>query len=274
MPASPLRPAAMAFDAIAPMFDARFSDWRSVAAQRRVVRHALLQTLPKNGRVLELGGGTGQDALWLAQNGFCVTLTDVSPAMVEMARAKLAPFGSRAEVIAAEDFERFAEDHLHKSGAPFDGAFSNFAPLNCVDDLAPVGRGLARLVKPGSAIMLVLFGILSPGEIVVETLQGRPGQALRRFRRGPVAARLGGQDFTVTYHRAAAIYGTMRPWFRPVRRIGIGVFVPPSAAEPWISRHPAFLDTLEMLDRLAARPLAMLGDHILYHFERTQAPAP
>ncbi len=87
MPASPLRPAAMAFDAIAPMFDARFSDWRSVAAQRRVVRHALLQTLPKNGRVLELGGGTGQDALWLAQNGFCVTLTDVSPAMLEAGTA-------------------------------------------------------------------------------------------------------------------------------------------------------------------------------------------
>jgi hypothetical protein len=30
---------------------------------------------------------------------------------------------------------------------------------------------------------------------------------------------------------------------------------------------------LENLDRLAARPLAALGDHILYRFTRTERPA-
>jgi hypothetical protein len=31
---------------------------------------------------------------------------------------------------------------------------------------------------------------------------------------------------------------------------------------------------LEQLDRVVERPLARIGDHILYHFERTGAPAP
>ena len=66
----------------------------------------------------------------------------------------------------------------------------------------------------------------------------------------------------------------MRPWFRPVRRLGVGIFVPPSAAEPWISRHPRLLALLEVMDRLAERPFALLGDHILYQFERTAVPAP
>ena len=50
----------------------------------------------------------------------------------------------------------------------------------------------------------------------------------------------------------------------------IGLFVPPSAAEPWISRHPRLLGLLEALDRGLSRPLAMLGDHVLYRFVRTE----
>jgi hypothetical protein len=56
------------------------------------------------------------------------------------------------------------------------------------------------------------------------------------------------------------------------RRIGVGVLVPPSAAEPWISRHPALVRTLEQMDRVRARPFAPLGDHVLYWLEPTDVP--
>jgi hypothetical protein len=49
---------------------------------------------------------------------------------------------------------------------------------------------------------------------------------------------------------------------------GIGILVPPSAAEPWISRFPRLIRGLEVLDRRLAAPLALLGDHVLLHFER------
>ena len=65
----------------------------------------------------------------------------------------------------------------------------------------------------------------------------------------------------------------MSPWFEPRGREAIGLFVPPSAAEPWISRHPRFLATLELLDRVFAKPLAPLGDHVLYRFVRTSVEA-
>ena len=221
--------------------------------------------------MLELGGGTGEDAVWLAQQGFQPTLTDASPAMVAHARAKLAAFGARAEVTAAEDLGAFADRHCADGSPSFDAAFSNFAALNCLDDLEPQRRAHARLVRPGGTAFLVLFGIASPGEILTETLRGRPTQAFRRFQRGAVAARLGGQSFTVRYHRSAMVKAAMRPWFRLQRRYGIGIFVPPSAAEPWISRHPGLLRLCEKLDLLAAGPFALLGDHILYRFERTDA---
>ena len=130
-----LRPPALAFDAIAPAFDSRFGAWHSVAAQRRAVRAALLREFPAGGRILELGGGTGGDAVFLAERGFDVLLTDPSPAMVALAKAKLAPLGAQAEIAAGEEMEIFAANHLSTGGALFDGAFSNFAPLNCVADL-------------------------------------------------------------------------------------------------------------------------------------------
>jgi SAM-dependent methyltransferase len=265
-----LRPAALAFDTVAPTFDSRFGAWSSVAAQRRAVRAALLQRFPSRGRVLEVGGGTGEDAAFLAEHGFEVLLTDPSPTMVKLAREKLAPLGSAAEIAAGEEMEDFAERHLVTKQPLFDGVFSNFAPLNCAVDLKPVASGLARLLKPGAAAMLVLFGTCCLGEMVVETLRGRPYQALRRRKSGSVPARLAKCDFQVVYHRSSEIVRTFAPWFVLEKRIGIGVAIPPSAAEPWISGQPRLLAAMEKIDRVLSKPLAMLGDHVLYQFRRKE----
>jgi SAM-dependent methyltransferase len=264
-----LRPAASAFDAVAPTFDSRFGAWQSVAAQRRAVRAELLRVFPKRGRILELGGGTGVDSTFLAECGFEMLLTDPSPTMVDLAKAKLAPLGSLAKIAAGEDMEEFAAHHLGEGGVQFDGAFSNFAPLNCVADLGPVARGLARLLKPGASAMLVLFGTFCPGEMIVEVLRGRSHLALRRCKRGAAPARLANHEFNVVYHRRAELMRAFAPWFVLEKRVGIGVAVPPSAAEPWISERPHLLAAMETFDRGFARRLAMLGDHILYEFRRT-----
>ncbi len=95
----------------------------------------------------------------------------------------------------------------------FDGAFSNFAPLNCVIDLRPTACGLARLLKPGATAMLVIFGTCCPGEVVVELFRGRPNQTLRRWKRGAVAARLAKREFSVVYHRRADVVRAFAPWF-------------------------------------------------------------
>ena len=266
MSARDLAPAAMAFDSIAEGFDARFTPWLSVAAQRRAVREALVATFAPRSRLLELGGGTGDDALWMAGRGYQVLMTDPSPAMVRVASAKFAGRSAlAAEVASAEN--------LGAIDGRFDGAWSTFAGLNCVADLSPVGRGLARLLRPGAAAMLVLFGTFCPGEMLVEALRGRPRNMFRRRARGAVPARLNGHDFTVVYHRHRDLAAALSPWFVPAGRQGIGVFVPPSAAEPWISRHPHLLAGLDALDDALGRPLARFGDHILYRFVRTEAAA-
>ena len=275
MPASPLRPAAMAFDAVAPMFDARFGEWRSVAAQRQAVRRALLADIAKERPCSRTRRRHRRGCALARPKRIRRHPHRCSPAMVEMARAKLAPFRfARRSHRGGRTRTRSPKIICRKSGAPFDGAFSNFAPLNCVDDLAPVARGLARLVKPWQRRNAgVVRYSRHPGRSWLRRCAAARARRYGVSGAAPLRRGWAGRHFTVRI-TAPRDCCAMRPWFRPVRRMGIGVFVPPSAAEPWISRHPAFLDTLEMLDRLAARPLAVLGDHILYHFERTEAAAP
>jgi SAM-dependent methyltransferase len=269
-----MRAAAFAFDAIAGRFDDRFGGWHSVAAQRRAVRRALVELFAPGGRILEIGGGTGEDARFLAREGYQVVLTDPSSAMVNAARAKLAPLGGRAEIASAEDLENIAGRLTENGLAKFDGAFSNFAPLNCVLDLNPVARGLAHMLEPGAPALLVLFGTFCPGEMITELARFRFGQMFRRGQRGPIVARLSERKFEIVYHRRAEVKKAFAPWFDFEGSLGIGVTVPPSGAEPWISRYPKILAGMEAVDRILSGPLAVLGDHVLYHFRRNSITAP
>jgi SAM-dependent methyltransferase len=267
-----LTPAAAAFDAIAAGFDAHFGAWQSVAAQRAAVRSVITSVVPAGGRLLELGGGTGEDASWLTARGYRVTVTDPSPTMVAVASHKLSGSASTAERLGAEELDTWLQQS--RPHAPFDAAFSNFAALNCVSNLEPVAKGLARALKPGAAAIMVLFGTASPGEVIVQLLRGSPRAAMRRAQSGLVQARLHGHSFEITYHRPRQVQHAFAPWFELVQQRGIGVFVPPSAAEPWISAHPRLLRVLASLDRIATRPLALLGDHVLYHFVRNARELP
>ena len=275
-PEPALPPAVLAFDAMAARFDERFGPWKSVAAQRAAVRRELLASFPAGSSLLELGGGTGEDALYLAERDYRVCLTDGAPAMVERARAKVerAGAGDRVAVerVALEELGAFADSRESSAAPLFEGGYSNFAAFNCVEELREPARALARLLAPRAPLLLVVFGPFSPGEMVVLAARGDVRGAFRRLSRCGVPAKVGGHAFRVAYPSPAALSRAFEPWFTLRRTVGIGVFVPPSSAEPWISRHPHLLALLERLDRLAGRPLALLGDHVLVALERTGEP--
>jgi SAM-dependent methyltransferase len=260
--------AIQAFDALAPLFDTRFGAWKSVAAQRSAVRAELLRSFTPGAFLLELGGGTGEDALFLAERGYRVHLTDGSRAMIRRAQAKVLSAGSEHRItlqcLAIEELSRL------ENSATFDGCFSNFAAFNCVEDFGAAAYALAHVLAPGALALIVIFGPCCPGEMLALLLRGEGSRAFRRLSRRGVAARAGGHSFTVSYPAPAAFARCFAPWFALRRVKGVGIFVPPSSAEPWISEHPRLLALMERLDVLVSSPLAFLGDHVLVTLERTE----
>src|SRR5690348_6971761 len=90
--------------------------------------------------VLEIGCGTGIEAVHLARRGVRVVATDAAPGMIEVLSAKLAPGGSAHDVVSeitpvVLPASRLGE-LVEKYGAgAFDGCYSSMGPLNCEPDL-------------------------------------------------------------------------------------------------------------------------------------------
>jgi tellurite methyltransferase len=98
---------------------------------------SLADTLPRAGRALDLAGGPGQDACWLARHGLDVTLVDVSDVALAQARALALDTGVALTCLRL-DLE---------TEAPPPGPFDVVICLNYL--WRPLFRGLPSLLAPG-----------------------------------------------------------------------------------------------------------------------------
>jgi hypothetical protein len=151
----------------------------------------------------------------------------------------------------------------------FDGAFSNFSGLNCLLDLKPVAANLAELVSPGGNLLLCLWSRICVSEVLWYLLRGQPAKAGRRLS-GRATARIGELSISVSYPTVRAVRQAFSPWFALRGRRAVGLFVPPSYVEPWMSAHKKLLSIMEWLDtRCADWPILRgIGDHVLLEFTR------
>lgn len=63
---------------------------------------SLVDLLPARGRALDVAGGAGRNAIWLARRGLAVTVVDVSEVGLAMARAGAAAAGVEIETVCAD----------------------------------------------------------------------------------------------------------------------------------------------------------------------------
>ena len=268
--AATMRSSPAPFDALAEAYDAQFTETLIGRAQRATVLGEFKGAFLPGTRVLEINCGTGVDAVYLGHQGVQVLACDASPAMIRVARRRLDTAALRATV----EFRCLATENLGKliGEAPFDGVLSNFAGLNCVEDLHGVARDLARLLRPGARALLCLFGRFCAWEVLWYLGRGQAGQAFRRFQSGAQIARLGKEaSVEVRYPSARRVRQIFAPQFRLRGWKGVGVAVPPTYAEGLARRFPRLLGGLELADKklLARLPGARaLGDHVLLEFER------
>ena len=104
-----------------------------------------LGRVPGTGRVLEIGCGTGQATLSLAERGLDVVGLELGPELAALARRKLAAFPNAR--IVNEPFESWEPD----------GEFDAVVSFTAFHWIAPELRytKTARLLRPGGALALV-----------------------------------------------------------------------------------------------------------------------
>jgi ubiquinone/menaquinone biosynthesis C-methylase UbiE len=256
-----------AFDNIANRYDDLFTHTVIGRAQRRAVWAGLAKAFLPSQRVLELNCGTGEDAFFLANRGVSVLACDASSAMIGIAERRKTAEDPQSRV----NFCVLSNEAVHELASPalFDGAFSNFAGLNCTRNLGVFSAHLAQLLKPRARLLVCIFSRVCLWEILWFVFRGDLSKALRRLRRS-IVADLQGIPIRVWYPSLREVAEAFAPNFRLRSAQAVGLSVPPSYLEPWARRHQHLMAALERLDaRCAQLPiLRACGDHILLDFEK------
>ena len=114
-----------------------------ITAEEAIVTPRLRELVEPGAVALDAGCGTGRHAATLAELGFEVIGTDLTPAMLDVARTK----------VPSADFREGAFEALPVDDASVDLVTSALAVCHA-PDLAPVFSEFARVLRPGGRVLI------------------------------------------------------------------------------------------------------------------------
>jgi ubiquinone/menaquinone biosynthesis C-methylase UbiE len=264
-----------AFDQVAPHYDAQYGPQSNlVMSWMRQESVALLKgTFPPESQLLEIGCGTGEEAMHLAQAGHKVLATDISQKMAGQTSIKARAAGLRDRITCLT----IPAGYLGalKPDKAFDGAFASFGSLNCEPALDRLVAVLADLLRPGAAFVCSVMARWCPMEIAWYLGHGQPRQAFRRVHRGWQLASLPGVNgepvnLRVRYFSISEMKRVFSPAFVMERARAFPLLLPPPYLDSAYRKHRTTFDLLEPWElRLRDRwPWRGFGDHFVMVFRR------
>lgn len=143
------------------------------AIEFELTQRALRRHLAGKERVLDVGGGPGRYAIWLAQLGYKVVLTDLSPELLAIGRDRVAAAGVGLEDIT----EANARDLSHWPDASFDVVLElgPFYHLQSQADRDSAADEAARVLRPGG----LLFAAFMPRLLFIRRTMALPDEQHR-----------------------------------------------------------------------------------------------
>lgn len=232
-----------AFTKQSAIFDELYSNNIIIQYKRQRVRDHALQWLKPSNKILELNAGTGDDAIWFAQRGHTVHATDISKGMQEKLIEKVKQ--NKFESAITHELCSFTELQDLNNKGPYDLIFSNFAGLNCTDQLDIVLHSFSPLLKPNGIVTLVIL----PKFCLWESLlffKGKFKTAFRRFfSKEGVKAHIEGEYFTCWYYNPSYVIKNMVEKYEVLSIEGLCTLVPPSYLENFPTKKPSLFNWLK-----------------------------
>ncbi|MGC4036822.1 MAG: class I SAM-dependent methyltransferase [Chitinophagaceae bacterium] len=252
------------------VFDEIYANNSIVHYKRERVRNHLQVYLSPKSNILELNSGTGEDAIWFARQGHSVHATDISNGMLQMLTKKTEAAGLNDKITNEQC--SFTNLEKLKNKGPYDLVFSNFAGLNCTNELNKVLQSIPSLLKEKGIATLVIL----PRFCLWETLlvfKGKFRTAFRRFSGSSGAtAKVEGQLFKCWYYNPAYVIKNCTLGMELLAIEGLCTIVPPSYIEHFAEKHPSVFKWLTKKEsQLKSRwPWRNIGDYYIITLRKKQ----
>lgn len=231
------------FDIAAKNYDTSFTNSEIGKLQRNLVYYNLKKHLNTKKNILEINCGTGEDAIWLANQNYKVIATDISEKMIEVAKSKINLVNLKFEVV---DINSISEQYKNEK---FDLLFSNFGGLNCLSnsEMRTFFENSSRIVSEKGKLILVIMPKNTLWEQLFFFLNLDLKNAFRRKKEIAIA-NVDGENVKTYYFNPKDIVNLSNSNFEFISAKPIGFFVPPSYLEPFFKNKKIFLDSLNFLE--------------------------
>ena len=221
--------------------------------------------------LLEVGCGTGTEAMEISDWVSGIVATDVSSRMTDLVRAKAAAKGIGDKVTAVTvRAGKIAEIGAAMGNRKIRVAYSFNGALNCEPDLKSFVSQLHSLLAPSGYFVCSVRNTTCASEMVSHGLVLQFSKATPR-RSQPTMVSVGGVDIPSTYYSPSDFKSHFEPYFSCVGAMGLPSLIPPAYLNDYYLKFRNVSSVLERLEPLLSGvpPFNRLGDQTLFVFRRS-----
>lgn len=237
--------------------------------RRRSIK-VLLEYATRDDVLVEVGCGTGVEALKISREVRAVVATDISPAMIEILEKKLASRLEHGTVIAG----RIGASEILRAkelapGKAVRVAYSFNGALNCEPELGTFVTQLSYLLQQGGYFVCSVRNTICLTEMLSHAAVLQFGRATPR-KRQPIMISVGGMDIPSRYYPPGEFARFFKPRFELKRMVALPGVLPPAYLNDYYLRLRSITSGLERAElALSGRfPLNRFGDQTLFVFRR------
>lgn len=220
--------------------------------------------------LLEIGCGTGTEAVQISKSVARIVATDISEKMLNILTRKVHAkkldtkiLGVRARASEIASVQGFLPNGKVRVAYSFNGA------LNCEPDLRKFPEQLARIIDHGGYFACSIRNTLCLPETLSHSL-ALQFDKLESRKQQPTMVSVGGMDIPSYYYSPQTFTQFFRPYFQAKKIIGLPAFLPPAYLNDYYLRTGLVRPFLEKLEVTFGGlfPFNRLGDQTLIVFQR------
>ncbi len=229
----------------------------------------LLSVVKPDDTLVEIGCGTGAEAIEVSKYVSRIIATDISERMIEILRKKIQAKNLLGKIIPlqtrAADIRK-ASDVVE--GSKIEAAYSFNGALNCEPDLDQFVEGLSRVLAPGGYFVCSVRNSFCLGEALSHAAVLQFDRMTPR-KKQPVMVSVGGMDIPAFYYPPAAFAEFFAARFTLRKIIGLPAFLPPAYLSDYYVKFKNVASVLEKFELVLGDhfPFNRFGDQTLFIFQ-------